>query len=135
MALRDETTRAALERPRLDSAVQKRQRRFTGSVSSHPFKEIHHDQAHRSLSRRTADGRRWRRTDPSLPDDVQEALRSHLGKARSAVRAGKRAGDERAVELPLVQDAGHTRDERHERDQNDLDQIDVMHGMSLSCEG
>lgn len=43
------------------------------------------------------DGRRWRRTDPSLPDDVQEALRSHLGKARSAVRAGKRAGDERAI--------------------------------------
>ena len=48
---------------------------------------------------------------------------------------GQGAGDERAVELPLVQDAGHTRDERHERDQNDLDQIDVMHGMSLSCEG
>lgn len=43
------------------------------------------------------DGRRWRRTDPSLPDDVQEALRSHLGRARSAVRAGKAAGDDRAI--------------------------------------
>jgi hypothetical protein len=43
------------------------------------------------------DGRRWRRTDPSLHDDVQIALRSHLGSARSAVRAGKRAGDEQAV--------------------------------------
>jgi len=31
-------------------------------------------------------GRRWRRTDPSLPDDVVEALKSHLGSARSAVR-------------------------------------------------
>ena len=43
------------------------------------------------------DGRRWRRTDPSLPDDVQDALRSHLGRARSAVRAGKRAGDDAAI--------------------------------------
>lgn len=43
------------------------------------------------------DGRRWRRTDPSLPDDVQDALRSHLGRARAAVRAGKAADDERAI--------------------------------------
>lgn len=43
------------------------------------------------------DGRRWRRTDPSLPEDVQAALRSHLGRARSAVRSGKAAGDERAI--------------------------------------
>ena len=43
------------------------------------------------------DGRRWRRTDPALPDDVAARLRSHLGRARSAVRAGKRADDPEAV--------------------------------------
>lgn len=37
----------------------------------------------------TIDGRRWRRTDPSLPDDVVEALQSHLGRGRSSVRAAK----------------------------------------------
>ena len=40
------------------------------------------------------DGRRWRRTDPSLPDDVVEALKSHLGRARSSVRAAKTSGDD-----------------------------------------
>ncbi|CAN3701718.1 hypothetical protein MMX123_01713 [Microbacterium sp. MM2322] len=43
------------------------------------------------------DGRRWRRTDPALPDDLAARLRSHLGRARSAVRTGKRAGDDAAV--------------------------------------
>ncbi|SDH11398.1 biopolymer transporter Tol [Microbacterium pygmaeum] len=43
------------------------------------------------------DGRRWRRTDPSLPADVVDALTSHLGRGRSGVRSGKRAGDEAAV--------------------------------------
>ncbi|WP_229051380.1 hypothetical protein [Aeromicrobium sp. Leaf350] len=43
------------------------------------------------------DGRRWRRTDPSLPEDVVEALKSHLGRARSAVKQAKGAGDEAAV--------------------------------------
>lgn len=42
-------------------------------------------------------GRRWRRTDPSLPADVVEALNSHLGKGRSGVRAGKKAGDDERV--------------------------------------
>lgn len=42
-------------------------------------------------------GRRWRRTDPSLPADVVEALTSHLGKGRSGVRAGKKAGDDERV--------------------------------------
>ncbi len=45
----------------------------------------------------TIDGRRWRRTDPSLPDDVVAALTSHLGRARSAVGAAKRSGDDAAV--------------------------------------
>ena len=42
-------------------------------------------------------GRRWRRTDPSLPDDLVEALKSHLGRGRSGVRSAKRAGDDDAV--------------------------------------
>ncbi len=32
------------------------------------------------------DGRRWRAEDPSLPPDAARRLRSHLGRARSAVR-------------------------------------------------
>ncbi|AXH36305.1 biopolymer transporter Tol [Humibacter sp. BT305] len=43
------------------------------------------------------DGRRWRRTDPLLPDDVADALRSHLGRARSAVGVASRHGDAEAV--------------------------------------
>ncbi|RKT31229.1 hypothetical protein DEU34_3168 [Microbacterium sp. AG1240] len=43
------------------------------------------------------DGRRWRRTDPCLPDDLAAALRSHLGKGRSGVGVAKRAGDDAAV--------------------------------------
>jgi len=35
------------------------------------------------------DGRRWRRTDPCLPPDLVEALKSHLGSGRSGVRAAK----------------------------------------------
>lgn len=42
-------------------------------------------------------GRRWRRTDPSLPAEVTAALRSHLGSARSAVGRAQRDGDEDAV--------------------------------------
>jgi phosphoglycolate phosphatase-like HAD superfamily hydrolase len=42
-------------------------------------------------------GRRWRRTDPSLPSDVVDALTSHLGRARSAVGAASRRGDAEAV--------------------------------------
>ncbi|MFF7681147.1 biopolymer transporter Tol [Microbacterium sp. NPDC007973] len=43
------------------------------------------------------DGRRWRRTDPSLPEDLAAALRSHLGRARAAVRVAKRDGDDDAT--------------------------------------
>lgn len=42
-------------------------------------------------------GRRWRRTDPSLPEDVVAALTSHLGRGRSGVRVGKQARDDAAV--------------------------------------
>ena len=43
------------------------------------------------------DGRRWRRTDPALPEELAAALRSHLGRGRNAVRTAKRAGDDEAL--------------------------------------
>ena len=39
------------------------------------------------------DGRRWRRSDPALPEDVAQRLRSHLGRGRSGTRVARRAGD------------------------------------------
>lgn len=42
------------------------------------------------------DGRRWRRQDPALPEDVAARLRSHLGRGRSGTRVARRAGDEAA---------------------------------------
>lgn len=39
------------------------------------------------------DGRRWRRQDPALPEDVAQRLRSHLGRGRSGTRVARRAGD------------------------------------------
>lgn len=42
-------------------------------------------------------GRRWRRTDPSLPADLVAALTSHLGRGRSGVRSAKRDDDDAAV--------------------------------------
>jgi hypothetical protein len=41
-------------------------------------------------------GRKWRATDPSLPEDVSARLRQHLMAARRAVRSATTAGDERA---------------------------------------
>lgn len=43
------------------------------------------------------DGRRWRRTDPAIPEDVAAALRSHLGHGRNAVRRTRRDGDDEAL--------------------------------------
>jgi uncharacterized protein len=42
------------------------------------------------------DGRRWRATDPSLPEDVAALLRRELMSARRAVGAALRAGDPEA---------------------------------------
>ncbi len=42
-------------------------------------------------------GRRWRRTDPCLPNEVVEALTSHLGRARSGVRKTKTGDDAEAL--------------------------------------
>ena len=39
------------------------------------------------------DGRRWRATDPDLPEDVAARLRSELMSARRAVGAALRSGD------------------------------------------
>ncbi|WP_371743515.1 biopolymer transporter Tol [Herbiconiux sp. SALV-R1] len=40
------------------------------------------------------DGRRWRRTDPELPAELIEALKSELGRGRAGVRAARRADDD-----------------------------------------
>ncbi|WP_069743514.1 hypothetical protein [Streptomyces sp. EN23] len=42
-------------------------------------------------------GRRWRATDPAVPEDAAAALRSHLMAARRAVREAKRAADDAAL--------------------------------------
>lgn len=47
------------------------------------------------------DGRRWRAEDPELPADLTRALRSALGRARSAVRTA--AGQDRARVRERVQ--------------------------------
>ncbi|WP_290512317.1 hypothetical protein [Aeromicrobium sp.] len=41
--------------------------------------------------------RRWRRTDPSLPTELVDALKSHLGRGRSGVRSAKLRDDEGGV--------------------------------------
>jgi hypothetical protein len=63
------------------------------------------DQASESGARRddesarwlVINGRRWRRTDPALPDDLVAQLQSHLGRGRSGVRTAKAHGDTSAV--------------------------------------
>jgi hypothetical protein len=35
------------------------------------------------------DGRRWRRTDPAIPEDELARLKSHLGRGRSGVRTAR----------------------------------------------
>ena len=42
------------------------------------------------------DGRRWRATDPNLPEERRRELVSELMSARRAVGAAKRSGDEAA---------------------------------------
>ena len=43
------------------------------------------------------DGRRWRATDPSLPEERRKELVRELMAARRAVGAAKRAGDDEAL--------------------------------------
>ena len=42
-------------------------------------------------------GRKWRRTDPELPEDMVAELKSHLGTARNAVRTAKKTGTDEDV--------------------------------------
>ncbi|WP_244335992.1 hypothetical protein [Streptomyces seoulensis] len=42
------------------------------------------------------DGRRWRATDPDVPEDIAARLRRHLMSARRAVRSALDAGDSEA---------------------------------------
>ena len=62
-------------------------------------------------------GRRWRRTDPELPADIVEALKSHLGRGRSAVRIAKKDDDPDAASRARrrVNLAKHGLGERGER--------------------
>lgn len=46
------------------------------------------------------EGRKWRRADPTLPDDVEKQLLSQLGRGRSAVNKYRKAKQE-----PRVKDA------------------------------
>lgn len=47
-------------------------------------------------------GRRWRRTDPELPEPIVEDLKSHLGRARNEVKAARKADD--SAELRRARD-------------------------------
>lgn len=57
-------------------------------------------------------GRRWRRTDPCLPPDLVEALKSHLGRGRSGVRAAKGDVDRVAAARRRLDVAKHGLGER-----------------------
>lgn len=57
-------------------------------------------------------GRRWRRTDPCLPPDLVEALKSHLGRGRSGVRSAKGDVDRVAAARRRVDVAKHGLGER-----------------------
>jgi hypothetical protein len=48
------------------------------------------------------EGRRWRATDPELPEDVGAVLRSELMSARRAVGVALRSGDEDAEKAARV---------------------------------
>jgi hypothetical protein len=39
------------------------------------------------------DGRRWRRTDPAIPEAELDRLKSHLGRGRSGVRTADTAAE------------------------------------------
>lgn len=43
------------------------------------------------------DGRRWRRTDPTIPEPELARLKSHLGRGRSGVRTATTAAELKAT--------------------------------------
>lgn len=84
-------------------------------------------------------GRRWRRQDPALPEDVAARLLHHLGVGRSAVKSMTSAGDDpaparRRVDLakhglgergtPWWEQDSEQRQQRWERALADLDALD-----------
>nr|WP_139723001.1 2-polyprenylphenol hydroxylase [Serinicoccus chungangensis] len=83
-------------------------------------------------------GRRWRRQDPSLPEDVAQRLLSHLGRGRSGVRALRGAGEDPAPARRRVDLAKHGLgergepwwyqgpDQRHERWETALRELDAL---------
>ena len=92
------------------------------------------------------DGRRWRRTDPAIPEAELARLKSHLGRGRSAVRNARRepaddaatAAARHRVQLAKVglgergtpwweQDAGERR-ARWESALDALDSLDAVDG-------
>ncbi|WP_240689227.1 biopolymer transporter Tol [Brevibacterium aurantiacum] len=44
-------------------------------------------------------GRKWRRTDPELPEEMVAELKSHLGTARNAVRTAQKSGTDEDVSV------------------------------------
>lgn len=83
------------------------------------------------------DGRRWRAEDPSLPRDAAARLRSHLGRARSAVRvadddaARRRARDRVQLAKEGLGERGDawwelTEPERAARATDRLDRLDEL---------
>lgn len=57
-------------------------------------RELRHTEDRRYV---VVDGRRWRATDPAIPEDLRSELVSELMSARRAVAQAKRAGDQRAL--------------------------------------
>jgi hypothetical protein len=57
-------------------------------------------------------GRRWRRTDPSLPSDIVAELTSHLGRGRSGVRRAQGDPDATSAARRRVDLAKHGLGER-----------------------
>lgn len=51
---------------------------------------------------RVIEGRRWRVSDPSVPEQLRQELVNELMAARRAVSAGQRSGDEDAVSAARV---------------------------------
>jgi hypothetical protein len=58
------------------------------------------------------DGRRWRRQDPHLPEDVAAVLKSELGQARSEIGRCRRSGEDPAAARVRVGLAKHGLGER-----------------------
>lgn len=58
------------------------------------------------------DGRRWRRQDPALPEEVARQLLSQLGRGRSGVRALRASGADPAPARRRVDLAKHGLGER-----------------------